>query len=65
MNIWGRVSQVSPGDLENCGENSKSLLLATKLGDACYTEVDNRKTKTSSVPSPESASHSIPSTALG
>lgn len=65
MNIWGRVSQVSPGDLQNCGDNSKWLFLATKLGDACYTAVDNRKAKMSSAPSPESASHSTPSTVVG
>lgn len=65
MNIWGRVSQVSPGDLQNCGDNSQWLFLATKLGDARYTEVDNRKVKVSSAPSPESASHSTPSTVLG
>lgn len=46
MDIWGRESQVSPGDSHNC-EDSKLLFSVTKLGDACYTAADNRKAKIS------------------
>lgn len=64
MSIWGSVSQVNPGDSQNCEGNSK-LFLATKLGDVCYAAVDNRKAKISSVPGLESVPPPTPSTVLG
>lgn len=41
----GKSVPSEPRDLPNCRDNSKSLFLATKLGDACYTAIDNRKAK--------------------